>query len=149
MPAPATPDAQRSRAIACTRFRLFPVRSPPPILFRSGMTRFGLVGLPHSEILGSKPACGSPRLIAANRVLHRPRAPRHPPYALRSLTIKSGLLAQRLCDFTGSIVKELRNRHRILASAASCGTKHPGHAPVENTGIEPVTSWLQTRRSAN
>jgi hypothetical protein len=28
MPAPATPDAQRSRAITCVRFRLFPVRSP-------------------------------------------------------------------------------------------------------------------------
>ena len=28
MLAPATPGAQRSRAITCTRFRLFPVRSP-------------------------------------------------------------------------------------------------------------------------
>jgi hypothetical protein len=27
-PAPATPDAQRSRAVTCTRFRLFPFRSP-------------------------------------------------------------------------------------------------------------------------
>src|SRR5262245_63059223 len=53
------------------------------------MTRFHLAGLPHSEILGSKPACGSPRLIAADRVLHRPRAPRHPPYALSSLTIRN------------------------------------------------------------
>ena len=30
--------------------------------------------------------CGSPRLIAACRVLLRPRAPRHPPYALIPLT---------------------------------------------------------------
>ena len=27
-PTPATPDAQRSRAVTCIRFRLFPVRSP-------------------------------------------------------------------------------------------------------------------------
>src|SRR3989441_8159739 len=45
-------------------------------------------GFPHSDIPGSKPACGSPRLIAASHVLHRLLAPRHPPYALSSLTIK-------------------------------------------------------------
>src|SRR5882672_8949992 len=41
---------------------------------------------PHSDILGSMPACGSPRLIAACHVLHRFPAPRHPPFALSSLT---------------------------------------------------------------
>jgi hypothetical protein len=46
-------------------------------------------GLPHSEIPGSKPANGSPRLIAASHVLHRLLAPRHPPFALSSLTINS------------------------------------------------------------
>ena len=46
-------------------------------------------GLPHSEIPGSKGASPSPRLIAGSRVLHRRLAPRHPPYALSSLTIKS------------------------------------------------------------
>ena len=45
-------------------------------------------GFPHSEIPGSKPACGSPRLIAACHVLHRLLLPRHPPCALSSLTIK-------------------------------------------------------------
>src|ERR1700757_1884136 len=45
-------------------------------------------GFPHSEIPGSKPACGSPRLIAACHVLHRRLLPRHPPCALSSLTIK-------------------------------------------------------------
>ena len=43
-------------------------------------------GLPHSEIPGSKPVCGSPRLIAACHVLHRLPVPRHPPCALCSLT---------------------------------------------------------------
>src|SRR5215510_7329846 len=44
-------------------------------------------GLPHSEIPGSKPVCGSPELIAAYHVLHRHLSPRHSPYALSSLTI--------------------------------------------------------------
>ena len=43
-------------------------------------------GLPHSEIRGSLPACGFPRLFAACRVLLRLETPRHPPYALCSLT---------------------------------------------------------------
>ena len=46
------------------------------------MTR---TGLPHSEMYGSLPACGSPYLFAAYRVLHRLSMPRHPPYALCSL----------------------------------------------------------------
>ena len=49
-----------------------------------GMTR---KGLPHSEIFGSRPICGSPKPIAAYHVLHRLSAPSHPPQALRSLTL--------------------------------------------------------------
>src|SRR5437588_9147716 len=55
-------------------------------------SRIALEGLPHSEIFGSKPVCGSPKLIAAYHVLHRRPAPRHPPYALSSLTTTSTLL---------------------------------------------------------
>src|SRR4051812_45768514 len=44
-------------------------------------------GFPHSDIPGSKLVCSSPRLFAANRVLHRLLAPRHSPCALSSLTI--------------------------------------------------------------
>src|SRR5688572_25299757 len=44
------------------------------------------VGLPHSEIPGSKVVCTSPRLIAACHVLRRLLEPRHPPCALCSLT---------------------------------------------------------------
>jgi hypothetical protein len=43
-------------------------------------------GFPHSDIPGSLPVCGSPRLFAAYHVLRRLPAPRHPPYALCSLT---------------------------------------------------------------
>src|SRR5271155_3415061 len=45
-------------------------------------------GFPHSEISGSKPACGSPKLIAACHVFLRRLLPRHPPCALSSLTTK-------------------------------------------------------------
>ena len=44
-------------------------------------------GLPHSEISGSKPVCGSPKHIAAYHVLHRLLTPSHPPQTLRSLTL--------------------------------------------------------------
>src|SRR5262249_13616438 len=47
-----------------------------------------LAGFPHSEISGSRDVCSSPELIAACHVLHRLHAPRHPPCALSSLTIK-------------------------------------------------------------
>src|SRR3984957_17781559 len=42
-------------------------------------------GFPHSEIPGSKPVRGSPKLIAAYHVLHRLSAPRHPPDTLKTL----------------------------------------------------------------
>ena len=45
-------------------------------------------GLPHSDIRGSMPIGGSPRLFAAYHVLHRLLAPRHPPNALLTLDLK-------------------------------------------------------------
>ena len=51
-----------------------------------GMARLQRAGFPHSDTRGSMPACGSPRLFAACCVLRLPLTPRHPPYALRSLT---------------------------------------------------------------
>ena len=96
-----------------SRFGLFRVRSPllteslicflflrvlrwftspglllPAYEFSRGSLNLPSEGLPHSEIPGSKPVCGSPRLIAACHVLHRFSAPRHPPSTLSSLTIK-------------------------------------------------------------
>src|SRR6266545_7599312 len=46
------------------------------------------VGFPIRKSPGQSLFSGSPRLIAAYRVLHRLPLPRHPPYALSSLTIK-------------------------------------------------------------
>ena len=67
----------------------FPGLSSPPYGFRWRSSSISLSGLPHSEILGSKPVCGSPKLFAAYHVLHRLLAPRHSPYALSSLTIET------------------------------------------------------------
>ena len=41
---------------------------------------------PHSEISGSMGICPSPKLFAAYHVFHRLLVPRHPPYALSSMT---------------------------------------------------------------
>ena len=117
---------------------------------RKRIARVCLAGLPHSEILGSKPACGSPRLIAAYRVLHRPRAPRHPPYALSSLTMNGHVSPSAFATLPDQLSKSFGSESRILSSGPlRSGTEHPRTPLVENTGIEPVTSWLQTRRSPN
>ena len=49
--------------------------APPRYLVRARGARLTARGLPHSDIRGSPGACPSPRLIAACRVLRRPRAP--------------------------------------------------------------------------
>src|SRR5574344_1109218 len=59
--------------------RCFSSAGSPP---HSGMAGLLPAGLPHSDIRGSKPIGGSPRLFAACRVLLRLREPRHPPCAL-------------------------------------------------------------------
>ena len=80
----------------------------------------------------------SPELIAASHVLHRLPAPRHPPYALSSLTIKFG---QNKKSAAYSIVKELF----LFYPSVKRGTF--ALFMVELTGIEPATSGVQNRRS--
>ena len=103
---------------------------------------------------------GSPKLIAASHVLHRLLAPRHPPYALSSLTTYAQsyhvlalagypYIAIQLSKSSdacyGSIhFSELdltcpRNLVELLGSQL--------HAEMELIGIEPTTSGLQSRRS--
>ena len=50
------------------------------------LTEVCSAGFPHSEISGSKGICPSPKLFAAYHVFHRLLVPRHPPYALISIT---------------------------------------------------------------
>ena len=65
------------------QFRRFPTYA---YFVQRTLTEYCSAGFPHSEIPGSKPMCGSPRLIAACHVLHRLSMPRHSPCALISLT---------------------------------------------------------------
>ena len=59
---------------------------------------------PHSEISGSKDICSSPKLFAAYHVFHRLLVPRHPPYALSSMT--------NLLSFTG--INEKLHRYSVI-----------------------------------
>jgi hypothetical protein len=76
-------------------------------------------GFPHSEIQGSRVVCTSPWLIAAYHVLHRLHAPRHPPCALSSLTIK---FAHRKLD--QHIVSLTPSSSRVLESSLDA-PRHP------------------------
>ena len=71
-------------------------------------------GLPHSDISGSLPAYGSPKLFAADHVLLRLLAPRHPPYALTILTFPQ-LPLRRLGVF---VSKSLPRFGTLLAFAS-------------------------------
>ena len=62
-------------------------------------------GFPHSDVSGSKDICSSPKLFAAYHVFHRLLVPRHPPYALSSMT--------NLLSFTG-----MNDRYTDIALSA-------------------------------
>ncbi len=74
-------------------------------------------GFPHSDIPGSKPVCGSPRLIAAYHVLHRLSAPRHPPCTLSSLTKLRNLSVHFLANPIASYPIQLSKSRDNLPSA--------------------------------
>ena len=101
----------------------FPELAHTGLCIQPAVTGVHPVGFPHSDIPGSKPACGSPRLFAACHVLHRLLAPRHPPYALSSLTIK---LTQHV--FASRDGKKRRDRSpsfTLLYSSRTCGYTRP------------------------
>ena len=86
---PLLAESQLISLPAGTEMVHFPALPSHAYVFSEGSSGINLSGLPHSEIFGSKPVCGSPKLIAAYHVLHRLLAPRHSPYALSSLTIRT------------------------------------------------------------
>jgi hypothetical protein len=122
------------------------------------------VGFPIRKSPGQSLFSGSPRLIAAYRVLHRLPLPRHPPYALSSLTIKKtvnqSILPVRTLSFDivpttnlYAIVKELRTTN--LGGGERVRTDDPlrarqvlsqlSYTPknlVGLDGLEPSTSRL-------
>ena len=75
--------------------------------------------MPHSDIHGSKPVCGSPWLFAAYHVLLRPFAPRHPPYALSNLTYCALITTAR-----GSMF-EVRSSIIVGIGSANSFNTHP------------------------
>ena len=123
-------------------------------------------GLPHSEIRGSKPIPGFPRLIAGYHVLHRLLLPRHPPNALLALDLiqkKQGFSwCQKLvfpCPGGPGLVSVLTwkdccpagkpaggpsrgtaGQRLVLLPSSRCQGQGREPALVERTGIEPVTS---------
>ena len=127
-------------------------------------------GFPHSEILGSRPACGFPRLIAASYVLLRLLMPGHSPYTLSSLTITLLLIhmvfhqdlfsCQRTTLITMSSAQLPRGRRarnpNLTIRLPDTRSKHIKVANgsrkrglVELDGIEPTTPCLQSRCSPN
>src|SRR5262249_53903209 len=136
-------------------------------------------GFPHSDILGSRPACGSPRLIAASYVLHRLLMPGHSPYTLSSLTITLLLIhmvfqqdlfsCQRTTPMTLSSAElprgrlartqqkpkieqksnQLSVRPSLLDNQLRWRTGQTKFGMVELDGIEPTTPCLQSRCSPN
>ena len=68
------------------------------------MTGVCPAGFPHSDISGSMDICSSPKLFAAYHVFHRLLVPRHPPYALSSMT--------NLLSFTG--MNEKLHRYSVI-----------------------------------
>src|SRR5579872_4048546 len=122
----------------------FPGLTRTRLCVHRAVTWFYQVGFPHSDIPGSKPACGSPRLFAACHVLHRLLAPRHPPYALSSLTIK-------LTQHVAFPAQETRNEfcgcrasspfHILLCSSRICRfhiTSRIRANPGRNTKCQPI-----------
>src|SRR6187431_3649212 len=95
----------------------FPPLPSPAYVFSGRYSGMSQSGFPHSEIPGSKPACGSPRLIAACHVLHRLSAPRHPPCTLTSLTKLECLTNRRILSLHDSNSIQLSKNLGSLGSA--------------------------------
>ena len=106
--------------------------------FKDKCRNFIPAGFPIQKSLDHSLLGSSPMLIAANRVFHRFRIPRHPPYALSNLIyIKTfALILITNCLISHSIFKEqIKNLTGI-------------NKMVEVNGIEPMASCVQSRRSA-
>ena len=108
----------------------FPELAHTSLCIQPAVTGVHPAGFPHSEIPGSKPACGSPRLIAACHVLLRLLAPRHPLYALSSLIIK-------LTQYVVSRGVSIRLRFSQLVAVAIPQLSAGSFRPVFRSSIIP------------
>lgn len=124
------------------------------------------VGFSHSGIAGSTVVCTSPTLIAAYHALHRLLEPRHPPRALTNLSeipsTRNGhgsinalvkLLFYFIVEQHPVVVPRYFAYDLIIRLSKTKIPENTSKAPagtlVELTGLEPVTSGLQSRRSPN
>jgi hypothetical protein len=162
------PRVHNALELTWTRFGLIPVRSPllgesrllsfppgtemvhfpgfasAPYGFGCGLPGFTWLGFPIRKSPGQSLFNGSPKLFAAGHVLRRLPAPRHPPYALKYLTIKFS--QDKKCRYL-RLSKNLVDISR--APAGGVELIRDRKFVVELTGIEPATSGVQNRRSPN
>ena len=105
-------------------------------------------GFPHSDISGSKPAYDSPKLFAVNHVLHRLLAPRHPPYALYTLTfLRCFYYQRRIAALSGrfsSVTYRIYAPSLQLPSALRCLllAKHLSYLCFKKTKTTPGISAI-------
>ena len=136
----------------------FPSFASAAYVFSGGSRGFTAGGFPIRKSPGQSLLGGSPELIAACHVLHRLLTPGHPPCALIRLTTTQCM--KEIRTPSRSVVKEperLGARPYVNTSGyvqqtllpLACHAKPEGLRMVEVNGIEPMTSWLQTRRSPN
>ena len=102
--------------------------------FSSRILHFQRSGFPHSDISGSTPVCGFPKLFAAYHVLHRLPSPRHPPYALSSLIITC--LWRSLCLFSVGPTLGIASVRRFVSCFALSGW-HFAHGLLTTLGSAP------------
>jgi hypothetical protein len=123
--------------------------------FSAGSRGFAAGGFPIRKSPGQSLLGGSPELFAACHVLHRLLTPGHPPCALVRLTTTQRMKEIRTTP-SESVVKE-RGRDASRPDTRK-SERRRGLDPqvlrrigkmVEVNGIEPMASWLQTRRSPN
>ena len=79
------------------RYFTSPRSLTPAYEFSGKFSGITLRGLPHSEIAGLQVVSTYPALIAGYHVLRRLLVPRHPPYALSSLTKNLSLVRTHRC----------------------------------------------------
>ena len=130
----------------------FPSLASGTYVFSDGSRGFAAGGFPIRKSPGQSLLGGSPELIAACHVLHRLLTPGHPPCALVRLTTTQCMKEYRTPS--RSVVKD-PGRQDGRPYIHDSGINVSGYVQqsllplVEVNGIEPMTSWLQTRRSPN
>ena len=117
--------------------------------FSGGSRGLTAGGFPIRKSPGQSLLGGSPELFAACHVLHRLLTPGHSPCALIRLTTTQRMKIYISDAFSRSVFKDQEPAIARSYVKKSCYVQRPSLPLVEVNGIEPMTSWLQTRRSPN